>query len=412
MHVLLIHQYFLGQSEGGGSRFNEMTRYWAEAGLRVSVIAGMVHYTTGKKPAKYRGRFIVKETNENGVTVFRCHVSEQYNNSFLGRLWAYFSFVFSSVVCGLILARERYSLVLATSPPLPVALPGIILSKAKCIPLVFEVRDLWPESAIDTGVLKNPLLIKLSYFLEKAAYRSARMINTLTPAFRKKLIKEKGMPPEKVIMIPNAADFSLIDAIETNFDVNSFRKANDLDGRFVIVYVGAHGVANCLWLLVGAAELLRNTNSLLLLIGDGMEKLRLREEAQCRGLDNIRFLDQMPKMEVLKFILASDAGTSVLKNIITFHTVYSNKTFDYMSCKKPILMAIDGVSRELIEEAECGLFVQPENPQSFYEKTLFYIENPLVAKQHGLNGNDYARQHFDRKVLSDKYMKIRLKIAE
>ena len=165
----------------------------------------------------------------------------------------------------------------------------------------------------------------------------------LTPAFKKAIIEKKFVPESKIIYIPNAADFSLSDEFLENFDVASFRKEKNLDGKTVITYVGAHGVANNLIQIIQTAELIKDTNVLFLLLGDGMEKNMLKDETMKRGLENVRFLDSVPKREVFKYILASDMGTSVLKKVDTFKTVYSNKTFDYMACKKPILMAIDGV---------------------------------------------------------------------
>jgi glycosyltransferase involved in cell wall biosynthesis len=150
--------------------------------------------------------------------------------------------------------------------------------------------------------------------------------------------------------------------------------------------------------------LLQDTNVLFLFIGDGMLKKELKEEAQRRQLSNVRFIDSVPKKEVFKYILASDAGTSVLKKVDTFKTIYSNKTFDYMSCQKPILMAIDGVSRQLVEEAQAGLYVEPENADDFAEKIRFYLQNPNLVKQHGLNGYLYAKANFDRKVLAKRYL--------
>jgi glycosyltransferase involved in cell wall biosynthesis len=404
MHILLVHQFFLESDGGGGSRFNEMTRLWAEAGHEVTVIAGMVHYGTGRKPAQYRGRFIARENYLPNVTVYRCHVSESYNRSFVGRLLAYFSFVLSSTICGLFSCRRRYDAVLVTSPPLFVALTGIVLSALKRIPFVFEVRDLWPESAIDTGVLTNPTLIKLSYWLEALTYRRALAVNVLTPAFRNALVQRKGVPEGKVMFIPNAADFSIVDSVMPEFDRDAFREKLGLDGRVAIIYVGAHGVANHLTQVLDTAELLRDTNATFLLVGDGMEKPKLVAEAQRRGLANVMFIDPVPKRTVFEYILASDIGTSVLKRCDTFKTVYSNKTFDYMSCSKPILMAIDGVSRELVEQAECGLFVEPENPKDFAEKARYYIEHPEEAKRHGENGCRYARAEFDRGVLGERYV--------
>ncbi|AYQ35686.1 glycosyltransferase family 4 protein [Runella sp. SP2] len=403
MRILLIHQYFLEDNDGGGSRWNEMSRFWQESGHQVTVLAGMVHYM-GHRPAKYNGKYFDRSTNQDGVDVIRCHVSESYNKSFVGRLWAYFSFTFSSIWGGLRYARGSYDVIVVTSPPLFVGITAYVLSLFKRTPFVFEIRDLWPESAIDTGVLTNGVLIKFAYWFEKLMYRKARLINVLTPAFRDKLISNKGVPPSKIIFIPNAADFSLSEELLQTFDVAAFRREQQLEQHFVVTYVGAHGVANHLVQVLDTAELLRDTNVLFLLIGDGMLKAELKADAQQRGLTNVRFIDSVPKRDVFKYILASDAGASVLKKVDTFKTIYSNKTFDYMSCQKPILMAIDGVSRQLLEDANAGLYVEPENPADFADKIRVYLHNPSLAKQHGQNGYRYAQAHFDREVLASKYL--------
>src|SRR5690606_8066150 len=131
--------------------------------------------------------------------------------------------------------------VIVTSPPLFVGISGYLISRTKRIPMVFEIRDLWPESAIDTGVLTNKISIKLAYAVERFIYRKATLINVLTPAFYNTLRDKKGIAENKLIMIPNAADFSLSEEILSNFDRDTFRRSHDLDGRFVITYVGAHG---------------------------------------------------------------------------------------------------------------------------------------------------------------------------
>jgi glycosyltransferase involved in cell wall biosynthesis len=403
MRILLIHQYFLEDNDGGGSRWNEMSRFWQSAGHEVTVLAGMVHYM-GHKPDKYRDKYFDISTNADGVKVIRCHVSASYNASFLGRLWAYFSFTFSSIWGGLRYARDRYDVIVVTSPPLFVGITAYVLSRWKRLPFVFEIRDLWPESAIDTGVLTNSLLIKFAYWFERFIYRKARLINVLTPAFREALITKKGVRPEKIIFIPNAADFSLSEELLQHFDTAAFRQEQGLEGKFVVTYVGAHGVANHLVQVLDTAERLRDTNVLFLLIGDGMQKPQLQTESQRRGLVNVRFVDSVPKRDVFKYILASDVGTSVLKKVDTFKTVYSNKTFDYMSCQKPILMAIDGVSRALVETAQAGVYVEPENPEDFAQKVLFYLQNPELVKQHGQNGYRYAKANFDREKLAEQYL--------
>ena len=404
MRILLIHQYFLEKNEGGGSRFNEMAQVWSQKGHEVTVLAGMVNYTTGKKPDRYKGIHYYKDDSfYSNVDVLRCHVSESYNVNFLGRLWGYFSFMFSAMWGGLFKTKGKFDIILVTSPPLFVGFSAYIISKVKSLPFVFEIRDLWPESAIDTGVLKNKTVIKLAFWFERFLYKRAKLINVLTPAFKNKLI-EKGIRSEKIVFIPNAADFTLSEKLN-DFDSQSFKRKLNLESKFVITYVGAHGVANHLMQLIDAAEYLKDSPIIFQLIGSGMQKERLQEEAKKRGLEKqVVFRDPVPKQEVFKYIMASDMGASVLKKVDTFKTIYSNKTFDYMSCKKPILLAIDGVSRQLVEDADCGIYVEPENPKAIAQGILKVYKQTDRLNQMGVNGYQYAKRHFDRKKLAENYL--------
>jgi glycosyltransferase involved in cell wall biosynthesis len=411
MKILLLHQYFLEDDDHGGSRWNEMAKLWVKEGHQVQVIAGMMHYTSSEKREEYKGSFF-KKKKQGAIDVIRCHVSESQNVSFMGRLWAYFSFVFSSIWAGLFKVKGKYDIIIVSSPPLFIGISGYIFSIFKRTPYIFEIRDLWPESAIDTGVVTNKFIINLAYALEKFIYRKATLINVLTPAFRDVLINKKNITENKIIFIPNAADFTLSDVLLRNFDIKKFRIENELEGRFVITYVGAHGLANHLDQVLETAKLLQNTNVLFLLIGDGMEKPRLIQKAKDQQIQNVRFINPVPKADVFKYILASEMGASVLKNIETFKTVYSNKSFDYMSCKKPILMAIDGVSRDLVEQADAGVFVQPENAEDFARKIQFYILNPEIIKVQGDNGYVYAKTHFDRTILASSYLDNIVKIVK
>lgn len=403
MRILLLHQYFLEEDDSGGSRWNEITKTWTSQGHDVTVIAGMMHYTGSEKRAEYKGKYFVKKT-QGRVTVHRTHVSEAYNKGFIGRLWGYFSFMFSSFWAGIFHTKGKFDAVIVTSPPLFVGGSGYLISRLKRIPMVFEIRDLWPESAIDTGVLTNKLVIKLAYWFESFIYKKAKLINVLTPAFFKSLNENKGVAKSKLIMIPNAADFSLSEEILLNFNREDFRREHNLENHFVITYVGAHGVANHLEQILEAGKKLEDTNVLFLLIGQGMEKERLIEKSKKMENTNIRFLDPVPKKEVFKYILASEMGASVLKKVDTFKTVYSNKSFDYFSCKKPILMAIDGVSRELVENAKAGVYVEPENPNEYSKAIREYLRDEERLKREGENGYQYAKINFDREFLANEYL--------
>lgn len=403
MRILLIHQYFLEDDEPGGSRFNEFTKIWSEQGHEVTVIAGMVHAYASDKRSEYQGKFIV-EKKQGPVHVVRCFVSSSYNKNFRGRLWGYFSFVFSGLIaCFFTLRSKRFDLVISTSPPLFVGVIGYLCSRVKRIPWIFEVRDLWPESAIDTGVLKNKTIIKVALWTERFIYKSAAKIVVLTPSFRISLIEKKNVPAAKIVEIPNAADFTSVDLLKSTFDKDSFLTRNNWQNQFIITYVGAHGVANALDQLLDAALLLKERRVLFLLIGDGMEKKRLMERKENESIENVLFLGPFPKPEIYKYILVADVGTSVLKNVETFKTVYSNKTFDYMACEKPILMGIDGVSKELVEQSGSGIFVEPENPSQFAKKVKWMMDYPQLCADMGSNGYAFAKNNFDRRVLSTRY---------
>ncbi len=394
-------------NDGGGSRFNEMAKQWSESDHDITVLAGMMHANGSKKIPEYKGKFILKKKHDK-VNVIRCHVSETYNSGFLGRLWGYFSFVFSSIWAGLFSTKGKYDVILVTSPPLFVGITAYVLSIFKRTPFVFEVRDLWPESAIDTGVVTNKLIIKFAFWFEAFIYKKAKLINVLTPAFRDTLIHKKGIPKDKVIFIPNAADFTLADEVSnSDFNPQEFRDELGWRDKLVITYVGAHGVANHLIQVIETAELIKEKlpHVLFVLIGGGMQKEMLMREAKKRNCSNVQFFDPVPKKDVFKYIMASDYGASVLKKVDTFKTIYSNKTFDYMSCKKPIMLVIDGVSRELVEAAKCGIYIEPEDPQDWANK-IESLKNISAEEtsEMGVNGYKYAQLHFDRMKLGEQYI--------
>jgi glycosyltransferase involved in cell wall biosynthesis len=405
VNVLLIHQYFLEKDDPGGSRFNEMTAVWTKEGHSVTVLCGMLNYVTGKIPEKYRGQKYSYSEYAPKLKVLRCYVSPDYNRSFAMRLWAYFSFVWYGICGALIkLRKEKFDVIICTSPPLFVGIIAWIVSRINRIPYVFEVRDLWPESAIDTGIITNAWIIRFAFWFERFIYKGALLINVLTPAFRSRLITNKNVAPEKIILIPNACDFSISDHLLHDFDAEGFRKKLGWDDKFVITYVGAHGVANHLIQLLDAAGQLRGTSIYFVLIGDGMQKQQLKNDASRRKLINVEFIDSMPKREVMKYILASDVGASVLKKNDTFKTIYSNKTFDYMACQKPILLLIDGVSRELVEEAQCGMYAEPENTTEICRVIQQLLATRDRIKEMGKNGYSFAKKNFDREALAKNYI--------
>ncbi|PWJ59933.1 glycosyltransferase involved in cell wall biosynthesis [Dyadobacter jejuensis] len=404
MHVLLVHQYFLDDQQGGGARWNEMARIWVGMGHQVTVLAGDRHYMAHSARRPRAGCWQKSRTND-GVLVWWCRAMRP-KPGLLGRLLEYLSFMFTGSWAGLFLARDRYDLVVCTSPPLLVGLVGLLIGRVKRLPMVFEVRDLWPESAMETGVLTNKWMVRWALWLEKVLYQSAHSVVVLTPAFKRILSSEKGVPLHKLICIPNGANFALADLVSEAGEKHRtmLRSELGISERFVIVYLGAHGEANYLEGILEVAHILLQTPVLFLLIGDGARKEALQLEAKKRNLTNILFLNPCPRQKALAYVRASDMGLSILQKVPVFGTIYSNKTFDYLSCRTPVLMAIDGLSRELIEKANAGVYVDAKNPLDIASKIRHCMQEPELLKKWGESGYRYAKLNFDREVLTQLFL--------
>ncbi|MGD0294797.1 MAG: glycosyltransferase family 4 protein [Terracidiphilus sp.] len=405
MKILIVHQYYLMPGQPGGSRFNDMARIWAEQGHKVTVIAGTVDHASGKRPEQYDGHWISKE-NDGAVLVYRCHVPTTYSCSYLGRMWAFVGFTLSASTAALRVPQP--DIVIATSPPLVAAIPGWIAARLSRhpVPWIFEVRDLWPESAVTTGVLRaGSLLTKLLYALERWACRTACKINVLTPAFQSDMEKRALATSTKFCFVPNGADTV---AFFPGPRDNETRRQLGWGDQFVVMYAGAHGRANALYQLIEAAtELQDRADILIACIGDGPDRQRLTEEVEGRSLKNIRFYGARPKASMPEIVNACDAGAAVLQNNPTFRTVYPNKVFDYMSCARPVLLAIDGAARTLVcEQAKAGVFAEPENGQAIASAIRFLADHPEIRAEMAANGRRWVLENASRDALAARYLDV------
>lgn len=405
MKILVVHQYYLMPGMAGGSRFNELSRLWSEAGHQVTVVAGNLDYTTQKVPDRYRGHWIVEEW-DGPVRVLRCHVPASYASGFTGRMWAFTGFTFSAISA--VIRVEKPDVVIATSPPLVAALPGWVAARIRRqrTPWIFEIRDLWPESAVTTGVLKEgSLLTRGLYALERWASWSADKINVLTPAFRDDLVKRGLASAAKICFVPNGADVELFKPGPRD---NEVRREFGWGDRFVVMYAGAHGRANALGQLVDAADRLRDRKDILIVsVGDGAERARLEEEARRRGLENLVFCGSQPKGRMADFVNACDVGAAVLQNNPTFRTVYPNKVFDYMACERPTLLAIDGVARKLVcDDARAGVFVEPEQPAALAAAIIRLADDPEGRAEMGRRGRQWVLANVTREALAAQYLAV------
>lgn len=411
MRILLIHQFFLGKGDSGGSRWNQMSKYWASKGHEVTVIAGNLNYQTGKRYEECNGKFILEQQEGPGVRVLRCHVNKSYGEgSKIGRALGLLTFIFSSIVAGLTRA-PRPDIIIATCPPLGVSITMWVLSVFYGVPAVFEVRDLWPDSLVEEGLIRDGLVLRAFFKMEYIGYHRSQLVNVLTPGFKRWIMARKGLPESRIAMIPNAAD---LDLMVPGPKDNYVRQQLNLQGKFVVSYFGAHGQANALHQVLDTAALLREEapDVVFLLVGSGPEKTALMEQAKQRGLTNVQFVAPVSKNQVGDYINASDVCTATLRNIEHYALYYPNKVFDYMSCARPIIIAIDGVARELVEQSGTGLFVHPENAESFAQAIRSMRSDPAALEAMGARGPAYVRENFDRKKLAMKYLGLITQLVE
>jgi glycosyltransferase involved in cell wall biosynthesis len=262
------------------------------------------------------------------------------------------------------------------------------------VPWVFEVRDLWPAFAVAAGVLRSRVLIALSEWLERFLYRRADGIIVNSPGFTAHLL-ERGAAADKVTLIPNGVDPAMFDPAA---DGAAFRKAHRLADKFVGVYAGAHGLSNDLGVVLSAAELLRSEPEVVFVfVGDGKEKEGLMRQAERLGLPNVMFLPPVAKEEMAEVLAGADCGIAVLKPLPLYATTYPNKVFDYMAAGRPVVLAIDGVIRKVVEEERAGIAVPPGDPSALAEAVRRLAADRSEARRMGERGRRAVEQRFDRR---------------
>ncbi|HUS11678.1 MAG TPA: glycosyltransferase family 4 protein [Pyrinomonadaceae bacterium] len=400
----MIHQAFVSPTEAGGTRHYELARHCIKAGHNFAIVASDLSYLTGQKVSSGEG--FVTEQNADGVRVLRSYTYPSLHTSFVWRVISFLSFMFSSVWAGL--KAGPVDVVMGTSPPIFQAFSAWLVSAIRRKPFLLEIRDLWPAFAIDMGVLKNPLLISLSRALERFLYWRADHLLVNSPAYRDYLI-DRGIPDEKVSFIANGVDPNMFDPAASGGRV---RKEFNLEGKFVVTYAGAIGMANDLSTILKAAQQLSSKNNVhFLLVGDGKERATMESNAREIGLANVTFTGARPKSEMQNFLAASNACVATLKDIPMFRTTYPNKVFDYMAAARPTILAIDGVIREVIEAAHGGIFVRPGSSDDIANAVRRLSENPTEAAEMGAKARDYVVQHFNRHIQAESFLQLLLQLT-
>ena len=404
MKILLLNQAFVSPDEPGHTRHFELAQFLRTRGHELVVVASDLNYQTGERTVERSGLYA--EQNIDGVRVLRAYIYPALHRSYLWRIVSFLSFMVSSVWTAL-RVREM-DLVMGTSPPIFQAVSAWFVALLRRKPFLLEVRDLWPEFGVSMGVLKNPVVIALARWVESFLYARATHILVNSPAYKEYMVG-KGVPAEKITYIPYGTD---VDMFTPEMDGSPVRRELGLVDKFVVLYAGALGQANDIDTLLRAANRLKDEGKIrFVLFGDGKERVRLQAEAERMGLDNLIFAGVRSKKEIPAVIASSDVCLAILQDILMFRTTYPNKVFDYMAAGKPTVLVIDGVVRQVIEEAHGGVFVEPGNDEMLANAVLELADHPERVKEMGQDARAYLVKHLDRRDRLEETLELLLSVV-
>jgi glycosyltransferase involved in cell wall biosynthesis len=403
MRVLYLSQYFPPEVGATQTRAYEMARNLVRLGHRVTVLAEVPNHPSGIIPPAYRGK-LYEKAELDGIHVVRVWVKTGPEKTFVTRMLFYLTYMLNATLAGLLLAPGRFDLIYASSPPLFVGGAALALSRLRRAPMVFEVRDLWPESAVQLGELGSARAVRLATQLEEACYRRARHIVVVTDGIRARLL-QRGIAPEKVSVVPNGANTDLYTPQPLNLELR--RSWGIGPERFVVLYAGLHGLAHGLETALLAAEELRDRSEILFLfIGDGPQKAALVEQAAQMGLPNVLFHDALPEVELPAAIAMADLGLDTRRRLGISQGTLPVKMFSYMACARPVLLSTEGESTELLRRAGAGVAVPPEDPAALAQAVLELQADAELRTEMGRRGRAYVEAHYSRQGFAHRLERL------
>jgi glycosyltransferase involved in cell wall biosynthesis len=380
-----------------------MARGLVQAGHQVTMIAEVPNHPSGIIPPVYRGK-LYDRAQLDGIEVLRVWVKAPSVKNFRSRMAFYLTYMVMAALAGLFLARGKFDVVYATSPPLLVGGAALVISYVRRIPLVFEVRDLWPEVAVALGELQNKYAIRLAKWLEWRCYQRARMVVVVTKGIRQRLI-ERGLPARKLTFIPNGANTDLFQPQPAAGC--ALRQELGLGNDFIVLYAGLHGIAQGLELLLEAARQLQEHPTIhFLFVGEGPTKADLIALTRKLELSNVSFHAEVARERIPAFFSAAQVAVVPVRKAALFQGVLPSKMFDAWACACPTLVALDGEARQALHQAEAGLWVEPENPAALATAILALYNDPSRLPCLGENGRRFVAAHYSRQAQAQQLEKL------
>ena len=402
MKLLILTQYFPPEVGAPQNRLFELAVRLKRIGVDVAVLTAMPNYPQMKIYDGYEGKDYLYEEIE-GIPVHRASIYLPKSKSIIQRLLNYFSFVYSSARVGTSKIGD-VDVIMCESPPLFLGYSAMYLKRKKKAKLIFNVSDLWPESADKLGVVTNKRMLKLAYNLEAKLYRKSLLVTGQTQGICKSI--NERFPKVKTYWLPNGVDASYYNPLTVT---GNWRKENGFhDNDILFLYAGIIGLAQGLEIILSAAEKVKeNSNIKFILLGSGPEKEKLQSIQKHKQLTNVYFFDAVSKTQMPQIVQACDVSVIPLRKLELFLGAIPSKIFENLAMEKPVILAVDGEARELfVNQGKCALYSEPENIEDLVRNVLLLANDSLLRKLLGEKGRVYVEQSFNRNTIAHNFHEI------
>lgn len=396
MRIRFVTLYFPPEVGAAQRRISELARRLAGLGHDVTVVTGFPNYPSGIKPEGYRGRFIMKERVDN-CNIIRLPHYVAPNKGFLKRILIHLTFAFSACIYCVFMKRDDVAYV--ESPPLFNGFIGLASKWLRHIPYVFNVADLWPQTAIELGALQNKQLIAFTQFLERLFYNKSARILAVTAGIQE-FVVNMGFDISRVPLITNGVDHTIFNTdVEPSPEILKYKK----DGRVLALYAGTHGMAHALGVILQVAKALAGEPIDFLFVGDGAEKEDLVRQCQELGLRNVTFLDPLPQTAMPAVLRAADLAVIPLRDLPLFDSAMPSKCFEALAAGLPVMLSVRGEMARHVNKASCGFTAEPENLDEIVTAFKKFIAlSPDERREMSERGRAYVVKHFSREAITKR----------
>ncbi len=398
MRILFFTHYYPPEVNAPAARTSEHCRAWAKAGHEVTIVTCAPNHPKGVVFPGYRNALYQVEAMD-GVRVVRLLTVLAANEGFLRRIINYVSYLIASILALPLLPRA--DVIVSTSPQFFCGLAGLFARLVKRAPWVLEIRDIWPESIVTVGAMRKGLAIRFLEWLEAYAYRSADAVVSVTKSFVPHITERRGTE-QGIAIFRNGADLTMFKKSDASRQV---KRTLGLEGKFVAAYVGTHGMAHGLGVILDAAEKLRDDPRIaFLMVGDGSEREHLQAHRAARKLDNVHILGLRPKSDMPGIWAATDASLILLTRSDLFKKVLPSKLAESMAMECPVILGVEGEAAETLAEAKAGIAITPENADELVAAIRKLADDPALAVSYGRAGRAFVRAQFDRADIAARYL--------